>query len=143
MYSVEITGSDIKVRKYLLDLILLYHAEGCTDGLAICDPEGVQWMTVQTNKILHEFLCLLLDQDLRLFPSQVLSHVDIIMAKYHLFCLFRQALDSRAIVKGIYLSDIRVVNPWNKIGNAKGQHPTFDMSQHATLHRLIFWSTAF
>jgi hypothetical protein len=129
MYSVDETGSGIQVRKIISDLIILRHSEGRLDGPAICDPEGRQWTTAQANEILHELLCSLFDQDPALFPSHVTSHADI-KAKYHLFRSFRRASDSRAIAKGINLSDIRVVNRWSKVEKAKGQRPTFEMSQH-------------
>jgi hypothetical protein len=129
MYSVDVTGSGIEVRKYLSDLIVLRYSEGRTDGPAICDPEGRQWTTAQANEILHELLCTLLDRDSNLFPSHVSSHADI-MAKYHLFRSFRQASDLRAIAKGINLSNIRVVNRWHKVERAAGQRPSYDMSQH-------------
>jgi hypothetical protein len=129
MYSVDKTGSKIEVRKYMSDLIVLRHSEGRIDGPAICDSEGRQWTTAQANEILHELLCSLFDQQPSLFPSHVSSHADI-MAKYHLFGSFKRASDSRAITKGINLSDIRVVNRWHKLEKAKGQRPTFDMSQH-------------
>jgi hypothetical protein len=129
MYSVDRTGSGIEVRKYISDLIVLRHSEGRVDGPAICDPEGRQWTTAQANEILHELLCSLIDQQPSLFPSHVSTHVDI-TAKYHLYRSFRRASDSRAIAKGINLSDIRVVNRWSKVEKAKGQRPTFEMSQH-------------
>jgi hypothetical protein len=129
MYSVDRTGSGIEIRKYISDLIVLRHSEGCVDGPAICDPEGCQWTTAQANEILHELLCSLFDQQPSLFPSHVISHADI-LSNYHLFRSFRRASDSRAIAKGINLSDIRVVNRWHKVAKAKGQRPTFDMSQH-------------
>jgi hypothetical protein len=129
MYSVDKTGSGIEVRKYLSDLVVLRHSEGRTDGPAICDPTGRQWTTSQANEILHELMCALLDQEPSLFPSHVSSHSDV-LAKYHIFRSFRRASDSRAIAKGINLSDIRVVNRWHKVEKAKGQRPTFDMSQH-------------
>jgi hypothetical protein len=129
MYSVDETGSGIQVRKIISDLIVLRHAEGRVDGPAICDPDGRQWTTAQANEILHELLCSIFDQDPVSFPSHVGSHVDI-KSKYHLFRSFRRASDSRAIAKGINLSDIRVVNRWSKVEKAKGQRPTFEMSQH-------------
>jgi hypothetical protein len=129
MYLVDETGSGIQVRKIISDLIVLRYSEGRVDGPAICDPEGHQWMTSQANEILHELLCSLFDEDPSHFPSHVKSHGDI-KAKYHLFRSFRRASDSRAIAKGINLSDIRVVNRWSKVEKAKGQRPTFEMSQH-------------
>jgi hypothetical protein len=129
MYTVDKTGSAIEIRKYISDLIVLRHSEGCTDGPAICDPEGRQWTTAQANETLHELLCLLFDHQPSLFPSHVSSHANI-TAKFHLFRSFRRASDSRAIAKGLNLSDIRVVNRWHKVEKAKGQQPTFDMSQH-------------
>jgi hypothetical protein len=129
MYSVDRTGSGIEVSKYISDLIVLRHSEGRVDGPAICDPEGRQWTTAQANEILHELLCSLIDQQPSLFPSHVSTHVDI-TAKYHLYRSFRRASDSRAIAKGINLSDICVVNRWSKVEKAKGQRPTFEMSQH-------------
>jgi hypothetical protein len=129
MYSVDTTGSGIEIRKYISDLIVLRHAEGRTEGPAICDPLGRQWTTAQANEILHELLCCLFDQDPSLFPSHVTSHSAII-AQYHLFRSFRRASDSRAIAKGLNLSDIRVVNRWHKVEKAAGQRPSYDMSQH-------------
>jgi hypothetical protein len=108
---------------------VLRHAEGRTEGPAICDLLGRQWTTAQANEILHELLCSLFDQDSSLFPSHVSSHADIIV-KYHLFRSFRHASDSRAIAKGLNLSDIQVVNRWHKVEKAAGQRPSYDMSQH-------------
>jgi hypothetical protein len=129
MYLVDTTGSGIEVRKYLSDLIVLRQAEGRTEGPAICDPLGRQWTTTQSNEIIHELLCSLFDQDSSLFPSYISSHA-MIIAKYHLFRSFRRASDSRAIAKGLNLSDIRVVNRWHKVEKAAGQRPSYDMSQH-------------
>jgi hypothetical protein len=110
-------------------LIALRCAEGRVDGPAICDSEGVQWTTAQANEILHELLCSIFDHDPTVFPSHISSHADV-RSKYHLFRSFRRASDSRAIAKGISLSDITVVNRWSKVEKAKGQRPTFEMSQH-------------
>ena len=129
MYSVDVTGSGIEVRKFLSDLILLRHSEGHLDGPAICDHEGCQWTTAQANEVLHELFCSMFDQEPSLFPSHISSHGDV-MAKFHLFRSFRRASDSRAIAKGVNLSDIRIVNRWHKVEKAKGQPPTFDMYQH-------------
>jgi hypothetical protein len=129
MYSVDTTGSGIQVRKSISDLIALRCAEGRVDGPAICDSEGVQWTTAQANEILHELLCSLFDREPTVFPSHISSHSEV-LSKYHLFRSFRRASDSRAIAKGISLSDITVVNRWSKVEKAKGQRPTFEMSQH-------------
>jgi hypothetical protein len=131
MYSVDKTGSGIEIRTYISNLIVLRHSEGRVDRPAICDPEGRKWTTAQANEIFHELMCSLFDQQPNLFPSHVTSHADI-MTKYNLFRSFRRDSDSRAIAKGINLSDIRVVNRWHKVEKAKGQRPTFDMSQHYT-----------
>ena len=131
MYSVDETGSGIQVRKIISDLIILRHSEGRVDGPAICDPEGRQWTTAQANEILHELICSIFDQDPVAFPPHFGSHADI-KSKYHLYRSFRRASDSRAIAKGINLSDIRVVNCWSKVEKVKGQRPTFEMSQHYT-----------
>jgi hypothetical protein len=129
MYSVDVTGSGIEVRKYLEDLLVVRASEGRSDGPAICDPQGRQWTTAQANEILHELLCTLFDLDPSLFPSHVTSHADV-KEKYHLFRSFRRASDSKAIAKGVNLLDIRVVNRWHKVEKAAGQRPSYDMSQH-------------
>ena len=64
-----------------------------------------------------------------LFPSHVGSHGDII-AKFHIYRSFRRASDSRAIFKEVALAGIRVVNRWQKVEKAKGQRPSYDMTQH-------------
>jgi hypothetical protein len=61
------------------------------------------------NKILHELFCGLYDHDPSLFPSHIRSHGDI-LAKHHVYRLFRRASDSWAISKEVVLADIRVVN---------------------------------
>jgi hypothetical protein len=78
---------------------------------------------------LHELLCTLFDQDASLFPSHIGSH-GVILAKFHVYRLFRRASDSRAISKEVALADIRVVNRWQKVEKAKGQRPSYDMTQH-------------
>jgi hypothetical protein len=139
MYSVDETDSGIQVRKIISDLIALRHSEGRVDGPAICDPEGRQWATAQAKEILHELLYSIFDQDPVPFPSHVPSHADI-KSKYHLYRSFRRASDSRAIAKGINLSDIRVVHHWSKVEKAKGQRPTFEMSQHyAQIDLLVYY----
>ena len=40
MFLVDVTGSGIRIRKFLSDLITLRHSEGRVDGPAICDPRG-------------------------------------------------------------------------------------------------------
>jgi hypothetical protein len=129
MYSVDETSSGIQVRKAFSDLILVREHEGRFSGPAICDKEGVQWTTAFANEILHELLSLLFVKDPALFPSHIGSQGDI-MAKYHVYRSFRRASDSRAISKEVALADIRVVNRWQKVEKAKGQRPSYDMTQH-------------
>jgi hypothetical protein len=129
MYSVDKTSSGIQVRKAISDLIIVREHQGRFTGPAICDKEGVQWTTAHANEILHELLGQLFDQDPSLFPSHIGSH-GVIMAKFHVYRSFRRASDSRAISKEVALTDIRVVNRWQKIEKAKGQRPSYDMTQH-------------
>lgn len=129
MYSADVTSSGIQVRKAISDLILVREHEGRFKGPAICDKEGIQWTTARANEILHELFCLLYNQDPTLFPSHIGSHADI-LAKYHVYRSFRRASDSRAISKEVALADIRVVNRWQKVERAKGQRPSYDMTQH-------------
>jgi hypothetical protein len=129
MYAVDETSSGIQVRKVLSDLIAVREHQGLFTGPAICDQAGVQWTTAKANEILHELLCSLYDRDPSLFPSHVKSHADIV-AKYHVYRSFRRASDSRAISKAVALGDIRVVNRWQKVEKAKGQRPSYDMTQH-------------
>jgi hypothetical protein len=129
MYSVDETSSGIQVRKAISDLIIVREHEGRFNGPAICDSQGVQWTTAAANEILHELLCNLYDQDPSLFPSHIGSHGDV-LAKYHVYRSFRRASDSRAISKEVALADIRVVNRWQKVEKAKGQRPSYDMTQH-------------
>lgn len=72
---------------------------------------------------------LIVGSRLDFFPSYVSLHSDI-MAKYHLFQSFRRASGSRAIAKGLNLSDIRIVNRWHKVEKAVGQQPSYDISRH-------------
>jgi hypothetical protein len=65
MYSVHMTSSGIQVCKVLSDLILVRQHQNLVDGPAICDKEGSQWTTAMANKILHELLCCLYDQNAR------------------------------------------------------------------------------
>jgi hypothetical protein len=129
MYSVDVTSSGIAVRKNISDLILVRELQGRLSGPAICDKEGIQWTTAFANEILHELLSKLFNQDQSLFPSHISSHGDII-AKYHVYRSFRRASDSMAISKEVALADIRVVNRWQKVEKAKGQRPSYDMTQH-------------
>jgi hypothetical protein len=129
MHSVDETSSGISVRKTVLDLILVREHQGRFNGPAICDKDGVQWTTAFANKILHELLSNLFDRDPSLFPSHIGTHANII-AKYHVYRSFRRASDSRAIAKEVALADIRVVNRWQKVEKAKGQRPSYDMTQH-------------
>jgi hypothetical protein len=78
-------------------------------------------------EILHELLLQLFDQDPSLFPLHIRGHGDIILAKYHVYRLFRRASDLRAISKEVALADIRVVNRWKKVEKAKGQRPSYYM----------------
>ena len=129
MFSVDETSSGIQVRKAFSDLILVREHQGRYAGPAICDKDGFQWTTVLANEILHELLCLLFDRDHSLFLSHIGSHGEI-LAKYHVYHSFRRASDSRAISKEVALADIRVVNRWQKVEKAKGQRPSYDMTQH-------------
>ena len=129
MYSVDETSSGIQVRKTISDLITVREHQGVTDGRAICDKDGMQWTTAMANDILHELLGMLMDRNPGLFPSHIGSHGDIV-AKYHVYRSFRRASDSRAIAKEVAIADIRVVNRWQKVEKAKGQRPSYDMTQH-------------
>ena len=129
MYAVDETSSGIRVRKAISDLIIVREDQGLTDGPAICDKDGVQWTTARANEMLHDLLGLLLLQDPSLFPSHIRSHDDVV-AKYHVYRSFRRASDSRAIAKEVAIADIRVVNRWQKVEKAKGQRPSYDMTQH-------------
>jgi hypothetical protein len=129
MYSVDETSSGILVRKTVSGLILVREHQGWFNGPAICDKDGVQWTTALANKILHKLLSNLFDQDPSLFPSHIGLHGNII-GKYHVYCSFQRASDSRAISKEVALADIRVVNRWQKVEKAKGQRPSYDMTQH-------------
>jgi len=129
MYSVDETSSGIQVRKTISDLITVREHQGLTDGPAICDKDGMQWTTAMANDILHELLGMLMDRNPGLFPSHIGSHGDIV-AKYHVYRSFRRASDSRAIAKEVAIADIRVVNRWQKVEKAKGQRPSYDMTQH-------------
>jgi hypothetical protein len=129
MYAVDVTSSGIQVRKIISDLILVREHQGHFNGPAICDKEGIQWTTTKANEVLHELLCFLRDHDPTLFPSHIGSHGDI-QTKYQVYRSFRRASDSRAISKEVALADIRVVNRWQKVEKAKGQRPSYDMTQH-------------
>jgi hypothetical protein len=129
MYAVDETSSGIGVRKVISDLIAVREDQGLIDGPAICDKDGVQWTTARANDMLHELLEELLIQDPSLFPSHIRSQ-EAILAKYHVYRSFRRASDSRAIAKEVAIADIRVVNRWQKVEKAKGQRPSYDMTQH-------------
>jgi hypothetical protein len=129
MYSVDTTSLGIEVWKAISDLILMRQHQNLTTGPAICDKEGTQWTTVMANKILHELLCRLYNQDPSMFPSHIGSHGDI-LSKYHVYRLFRCASDSRAFSKEMATADIKVVNRWQKVEKAQGQRPSYGMPQH-------------
>jgi hypothetical protein len=129
MYSVDVTSSGIEVRKAISDLILVRQHQNLTSGPVICDKKGSQWITTVADKILHELLCQLFNQDPSIFPSHIGSHGDI-LAKYHVYCSFQCASDSRAISKGIVLADIRVVNRWQKVEKAQGRRLSYNIPQH-------------
>jgi hypothetical protein len=105
--------------------------QNLTSGPAICDTEGSQWTTVMANEILHELLYHLFNQAPSMFPSHIGSHRDILL-KYHIYHLFRQALDSRAISKEGTMADIRFINHWQKAEKAQGLQPSYDLPQHYT-----------
>jgi len=89
----------------------------------------MQWTTVRANEILNELLGMLMQKDPTLFSSHIDSYGDI-LAKYHVYRSFRRASDSRAIAREVAMADIRVVNRWQKVEKAKGQRPSYGMTQH-------------
>jgi hypothetical protein len=98
---------------------------------SITRRELLQWTNARANKILHEVLCLLFNQDPSLLPSHIGSHGEI-LAKYH-GCLpfLLVSLQFQVYIQGSGASRYQgTVNQWQKVEKAKGQQPLYDMTQH-------------
>jgi hypothetical protein len=120
MHSVAVTSSGLEVQKALELLLWIRGVEGRSEGPAICNEAGMVWTTQQANLILHELLAALWIMDNSLFPKHIRSLASI-RDVYHVFRLFWQGSNSRALSQDISETDVNIINRWAQKEKAKGK----------------------
>ena len=129
LHSVNETSSGLKVNMWVRRLIVVRFREGRTKGPAICDKEGKVLTAFTLNGLFHEALTEIHSSNPDMFLTDIRTAEDV-EANYNVFRSFRRGSDSRAIAKGVSVTDIEVVNRWLKKERAGGSRPHQSMRHH-------------
>ena len=102
--------------------------DGRDGGPSITNLEGKRLKTGLIDDTLRSYLVTLFDEGV-LFPPEIKSHEDV-YERFSVFRSLRRDSDTRALEKKVAVSDIGIVNRWQKIKDAKGKRHSGAMRQH-------------
>jgi hypothetical protein len=129
LISCAVTGSGIRIKKWI-ELTLAVHAiAGRSDGPAFVNEKGGQSTTADMNEAFLELICEIYEAKPKLFGLDVTGIGDL-SEKYNVFRSFRRGSESRAVAMKVSEADRYVVNRWKKKENAGTGKVSHAIDQH-------------
>ncbi len=125
MALASTTSSGIELRWWLETLIKVREEEGCVSGPAFINKDGLVALMREYDEILHYFL-----EMIQRGHPDLISESDDIQANYGLSRTFHRTAEGRAHATNLDLGIQNAMNRWNKIQQAKGMRPRFNMVDH-------------
>jgi hypothetical protein len=129
MISVAVTGSGIRIRRWIELSLAVHKIAGRVDGPLFVNERGDQSTTADMNEAFLELMCEIYEENPKLFGLDVTSVADL-SEKFNVFRSFRRGSESRAVAMKVSEADRYVVNRWKKKEKAGTGKVSHEIGQH-------------
>ena len=124
-WPMTVTRSGIKLREWIEKLMAVRAKEGHRAGPAFGYRGGSVETISEYDDILGGFLRLI-----QIERPDLISPSDPVEEKYSLLRTFHRTAEGRARTANLDTGDQNAMNRWQKIEDAKGKRPRFNMVEH-------------
>lgn len=127
--SCGVTGSGLKVKRWIELAMAVHRLEGRTKGPLFVNDSGYQSTTSDMNELFLEVLSEIFEDQPKLFGYDVVELSDL-TDKYNVFRSFRRGSESRAVAMKVSEADRYIVNRWKRKEKAGTKKVHHSIDQH-------------
>ncbi|KAI2501534.1 hypothetical protein MHU86_12911 [Fragilaria crotonensis] len=127
--SVAVTGSGIRIKRWIELSLAVHKIAGRIDGPLFVNEKGFQSTTADMNEAFLELICEIYEGNPKLFGLDITSVGDL-SEKFNVFRSFRRGSESRAVAMKVSEADRYVVNRWKRKETAGTGKVSHSIDQH-------------
>jgi hypothetical protein len=127
--SVDVTGSGIRIKRWIELSLTVHRISGRIDGPLFVNKKGLHSTTADMNEAFLELLCEIYDGNPKFFDLDVTSVGDL-SKKFNVLRSFWQGSESRVVAMNVSKADRYVVNRWKGKEAARTGMVSHSIDQH-------------
>ena len=127
--SVAVTGSGIRIKRWIELSLAVHRVSGQVDGPLFVNKTGLQSTTLDMNDAFLEIIVEIYEENPKLFGLDITGIGDL-SEKFNVFRSFRRGSESRAVAMKVSEADRYVVNRWKKKESAGAGKVAHAIDQH-------------